>query len=142
MLSKIIIQRRERRRQSSFFLNLTPMIDVMTVLLGVFMMTAPLLTSGLDLNLPQGGKSALSGSDQIIISLSKTGEMYLTDYKLTLQNLLVKVKRLSQANPKSQIVIAADSGVSYGKVVNLMGALRDVGFKNVGLQTQPTISEP
>ncbi|MHA1541268.1 MAG: biopolymer transporter ExbD [Alphaproteobacteria bacterium] len=137
MLSKIITHRRLKRRNKSALLNLTPMIDVMTVLLAVFMVTAPLLTTGMDLELPNGGKSSLSGQNQIIVSVDKRGNLFMSKRKLSLKHVLVKVKSLTKANDKMQIVISADKTVSYGKVISVMGALRDLGLKNVGLQTSP-----
>ncbi|MBN1783451.1 MAG: biopolymer transporter ExbD [Alphaproteobacteria bacterium] len=135
MLSKLRMRRQLRRKQDSIMLNLTPMIDVMTVLLAVFMVTAPLLTSGLDMKLPDGGKSSLSGQDQVVVSITKTGKLYIGERHLALRHVLVKVKSLTQNNPKAQIVLSADRSVPYGTVIKVMGAMRDIGLKNVGLQT-------
>ncbi|MBN2676219.1 MAG: biopolymer transporter ExbD [Alphaproteobacteria bacterium] len=134
MLRKVL-ERRLARRHESILLNLTPMIDVMTVLLAVFMVTAPLLTSGLDMKLPDGGQSVLSGNDRVVISVNQEGQIYVAQRHLALRHMLVKVKSLAQNNPKAQIVIRADDKTSYGKVIRVMGILRDAGFKNVGLQT-------
>lgn len=135
MLSKLKLRRQIRRKQDSILLNLTPMIDVMTVLLAVFMVTAPLLTSGLDMKLPDGGKSSLSGQDQIVVSITKKGKLYMGKRHLALRHVLVKVKSLTESNPKAQIVLSADRNVPYGTVIKVMGAMRDIGLKNVGLQT-------
>ncbi len=135
MLSKIILRRQLKRKQNSVLLNLTPMIDVMTVLLAVFMVTAPLLTSGMDMKLPDGGKSSLSGQEQIVVSITNKGHLYMGKRRLTLKHVLVKIKNLTQNNKKSQIVISADQKVPYGTVIKVMGAFRDLGLKNVGLQT-------
>ncbi len=134
MLSKIILRRQLKRKQNSVLLNLTPMIDVMTVLLAVFMVTAPLLTSGMDMKLPDGGKSSLSGQEQIVVSITNKGHLYMGKRRLTLKHVLVKIKNLTQNNKKSQIVISADQKVPYGTVIKVMGAFRDLGLKNVGLQ--------
>ncbi len=135
MLSKIILRRQLKRKQNSVLLNLTPMIDVMTVLLAVFMVTAPLLTSGMDMKLPDGGKSSLSGQEQIVVSITNKGHLYMGKRRLALKHVLVKIKSLTQNNKKSQIVISADKKVPYGTVIKVMGAFRDLGLKNVGLQT-------
>lgn len=129
---------RLRRRNSDASIQLTPMIDVMTVLLAVFMVTTPMMTTGIDLNLPRAGASAMTGNDHAIqISVDKAGNYYLSEMKLSRDEIVTRAVAMRGENPQLTIMISGDSSADYGAVMSMMGKLKDAGFQKVGLRTQP-----
>ncbi|MDR0449330.1 MAG: ExbD/TolR family protein [Rickettsiales bacterium] len=127
----------KRQRHFDFAFGLVPMIDVMTVLLAVFMVTAPMMTSGIDLDLPKAGRGALSGQDTAAqVSVDKQGRYYLAKSQLKLDALIKRLSAMSKENPKLEVVISGDTNAAYGDVIGLMGALKDAGFSKVGLKTE------
>ncbi len=129
---------RFRRRQSDVGIQLTPMIDVMTVLLAVFMVTTPMMTTGIDLELPRAGVSAMTGADHAIqISVDAKGNYYLAEMKLSRDEIVERAIAMRGENPQLTIMISGDAHADYGAVMSMMGKLKDVGFQKVGLRTQP-----
>ncbi len=128
---------RRRNRNTDVNISLTPMIDIMTVLLAVFMVTTPMLTTGIDLNLPRAGTSALTGNDHAIqISVDATGEYYVGETKLSRDDAVRRVVAMRGENPDLTIMINGDASADYGAVMSIMGKLKDAGFQRVGLRTQ------
>ena len=129
---------RMRRRQSDAGIQLTPMIDVMTVLLAVFMVTTPMMTTGIDLELPRAGASAMTGNDHAIqISVDSNGRYYLSEMQLPREEVVKRAIAMRGENPNLTIMISGDTNADYGAVMAMMGSLKDVGFQKVGLRTQP-----
>ena len=129
---------RLRRRNNDASIQLTPMIDVMTVLLAVFMVTTPMMTTGIDLELPRAGASAMTGSDHAIqISVDERGNYFLSDTKLSRDEIVKRALAMRGENPQLTIMISGDAHADYGAVMSMMGKLKDVGFQKVGLRTQP-----
>ena len=129
---------RFRRRQSDGGIQLTPMIDVMTVLLAVFMVTTPMMTTGIDLELPRAGVSAMTGADHAIqISVDSKGNYYLADTQLSRDEIVKRAIAMRGENPKLTIMISGDANADYGAVMSMMGKLKDSGFQKVGLRTKP-----
>ena len=129
---------RIRRRQSDAGIQLTPMIDVMTVLLAVFMVTTPMMTTGIDLELPRAGVSAMTGNDHAIqISVDARGNYYLAETKLSRDDVVKRAVAMRGENPNLTIMISGDTHADYGAVMSMMGRLKDAGFQKVGLRTQP-----
>ena len=129
---------RLRRRNNDTSIQLTPMIDVMTVLLAVFMVTTPMMTTGIDLNLPRAGASAMTGHDHAIqISVDKNGNYYLSETQLTRDEIVKRAIAMRGENPNLTIMISGDAHADYGAVMSVMGGLKDAGFQKVGLRTQP-----
>ncbi|MCP4394823.1 MAG: biopolymer transporter ExbD [Alphaproteobacteria bacterium] len=127
---------RRRKRGSIDTINMTPMVDVMMVLLIIFMITAPLLTSGISLDLPKVGGKAIQGSDKSLdISVDKDGNIYLGEDEVDLKNLVARLKAMLSANPKMQIIISGDTQSSYGTIMSVMAELKNSGFTKVGLKT-------
>lgn len=118
-------------------INITPMVDVMTVLMAVFMITAPLLTSGVDVDLPQGGKTSLQGKGITIdIAVNKKGEIFIGKSKIpSVDAVKAKLQAMMKENPESSIVISGDKNTNYGYIVSLMAKLKDAGYSKVGLKT-------
>lgn len=122
-------------------INVTPLVDVMLVLLVIFMVTAPMLQQGVDVNLPKASTGSLKGTDeQIVLSLDKDGHIFLgAGNKLSLEELPAKVKAIMEAKKSAgnKIYIKADSELNYGSVMQVFGVLYQSGIDNVGLVTQP-----
>ncbi|MCL1786153.1 MAG: ExbD/TolR family protein [Alphaproteobacteria bacterium] len=128
---------RRNTRNSDATLSLTPMIDVMTVLLAVFMVSMPMLTSGIDLDLPKAGNSSMTGDDRALqISVDKAGRYFLGENQMPRDQVVAKAAAMRAENPKLTIMINGDKGAAYGAVMQMMGALKDAGFQQVGLRTQ------
>ncbi len=128
---------RNRRRNIDASISLTPMIDIMTVLLAVFMVTTPMMTNGIDLDLPRAGHSALTGNDHAIqVSVDRAGNYYLSETQLSVDDVVQRAIAMRGENPQLTIVINGDLSADYGAVMNVMGKLKDAGFQRVGLRTR------
>ena len=119
-------------------INVTPMVDVMLVLLVIFMVTAPLLTSGVPVDLPKTNAGQLKGDDQpLSVSVDKQGKIFIQDTEVSLEELAPRLKAITAAKPDTRIFVKGDSGISYGRVMEVMGQLGAAGFPHVALLTQP-----
>lgn len=128
---------RRRSGISDTGMSLTPMIDIMTTLLAVFMVTTPLMTAGIDIDLPRAGKSAMTGNDHAIqISVDAKGNYYLLDMQLPRDEIVKRAIAMRGENPNLAITLSGDTHADYGAVMSMMGKLKDVGFQRVGLRTQ------
>ncbi|MFQ6696271.1 MAG: ExbD/TolR family protein [Alphaproteobacteria bacterium] len=128
---------RRRSNANDANMSLTPMIDIMTTLLAVFMVTTPLMTSGIDLELPRAGNSAMTGNDHAIqISVDARGNYYLSEQRLSRDEIVKRAIAMRGENPNLAITLSGDTHADYGAVMSMMGKLKDVGFQRVGLRTQ------
>ncbi|MDL2296013.1 biopolymer transporter ExbD [Lachnospiraceae bacterium OttesenSCG-928-E19] len=128
---------RRRSRRTMGEISLTPMIDVMTVLLAVFMVTTPMMTTGIDLDLPRAGKSAVTGHDHAIqISVDNAGRYYLAQTQMSRDEVVKRAIAMRGENADLTIMINGDARADYGAVMSMMGKLKDAGFQKVGLRTQ------
>lgn len=128
---------RRRSGASDANMSLTPMIDIMTTLLAVFMVTTPMMTTGIDIELPRAGTSAMTGNDHAIqISVDARGNYYLLDQKLSRDEIVKRAIAMRGENPNLAITLSGDTHADYGAVMSMMGKLKDVGFQRVGLRTQ------
>ena len=128
---------RRRSNVSDANMSLTPMIDIMTTLLAVFMVTTPMMTTGIDIELPRAGKSAMTGNDHAIqISVDARGNYYLLDTQLPRDEIVKRAVAMRGENPNLAITLSGDARADYGAVMSMMGKLKDVGFQRVGLRTQ------
>lgn len=117
-------------------INVTPMVDVMLVLLVIFMVTAPLMTTGIPLDLPKASNDVLSDANRSLrISVSKDGTVYLGTDPVEVPTLVGRVVEMRNNNPELAVVISGDQVASYGAVMQVMGALKDAGIEKVGLET-------
>ncbi len=118
-------------------INVTPLVDVMLVLLVIFMVTAPMMQQGVEVELPKATTAPLKGSnEQVVLSVSKDGKVYLGDNnEVTLDTLAVKVKAIldTRAQDEKKIYIKGDTGTSYGTVMDVMGRLHEAGIYQIGL---------
>lgn len=128
---------RRRQRNSDVAISLTPMIDVMTVLLAVFMVTTPMMTTGIDLDLPNAGHTTLTGSDHAIqISVDSSGRYFIGQQQLSRDDVVKRAIAMRGENSQLTIMINGDRRADYGAVMSIMGKLKDAGFQRVGLRTQ------
>ena len=118
-------------------INVTPLVDVMLVLLVIFMVTAPIIQQGVEVSLPKVKAAALPGKDeQFVVSITRPGEIYLNDAKLTAAELAEKLRAISNERPDRQVFIRADDQVPYGEVIRTMAAIKAAGIENVGMVTE------
>lgn len=129
-------------------INVVPYIDVMLVLLVIFMMTAPMLTQGIKVDLPEASDKPLSRNEEpLIISVKKDGSYYFNLNKqqkkaITLKALTEQVQKVVRARPSVQVLVEGDRDVSYGRVITLMSYLSSAGVQGVGLVTEPLKGQP
>lgn len=121
--------------------NVTPMVDVMTVLLVVFMVTAPMLQQGVEVNLPKATTAPLKGStEQIVLSVDKDGRVFLgAGNEIQADELPDKMKAIMDTRPAEdrKIYIKADSDLAYGHIMMVMGKLHQAGIEQIGLVSAP-----
>ncbi len=129
--------RRGRRRRQLGEINVTPFVDVMLVLLIVFMVTAPLLTTGVTVDLPQARTSPLPGQDEpIVVSIKADGSVWLQDSALALEDLGPRLAAIRERNPELRVFVRGDRAVDYGRVMAVVGALNQAGIGKVALLTE------
>ena len=118
-------------------INVTPFVDVMLVLLIVFMVTAPLLTVGVKVDLPTTRAATIvDTAEPLEISIDAQGQIYLKETPIELDRLVPRLKAITGSNPDIPIFIRADASVSYGQVMQVLGEISAAGFRKVTLPTQ------
>jgi len=119
-------------------INVTPLVDVMLVLLVIFMVTAPLMLNGIKINLPKTGESnpINLNIEQVILSYSREGEYYLGKQKFLKQEVIGKIKQEFKDKKSDVLFLRADFGLSYGKVAALMSFLKSKGITKIALVTE------
>jgi biopolymer transport protein TolR len=131
--------RRRRRHGIMSEINVTPMVDVMLVLLIIFMVSAPLLTVGVPIDLPQSQAKSLEQDKQpLTVSVNLQGEVFLQDSKIPVDELVAKLKAIteSRGGMEERIYVRGDRKVDYGTVMRVMGRLSSAGFRRVALVTE------
>src|SRR5580693_10182531 len=119
-------------------INMTPFIDVMLVLLIIFMVAAPLLTTGVAVDLPRASATALNVDRKpIAVSLNEQGQLYVMDELTADADLVSKLQAASQSDVDQRIYLRASKAVPYGRVAEIMAAVTSAGFKKVALVTEP-----
>jgi biopolymer transport protein TolR len=117
-------------------INVTPLVDVMLVLLIVFMVAAPLMTVGVPIELPQTKAKPLQGdTEPITISVNAEGKVYLQNTEIGLDTLIPKLEAIAQNGYDERIYVRGDTSVDYGTVMKVMGALNQAGYRKIGLVT-------
>ena len=126
-----------KSRKSISEINVTPFVDVMLVLLIIFMVTAPLLTAGIKINLPESA-SVLKNekNDPVTVSMNSKGEIYIQKKKISPNDLIKKLIALRGQNKDLKIYIKGDKNLNYGKIMDLMSFINKSGFKKVALVTK------
>jgi len=132
---------RRRRYIPIAEINVTPLVDVMLVLLVIFMITAPLLQVGVPVDLPKTSAQQVGGKDEpLIVSVNSKDEVFLGDTKYELKELGDKLKAVHEEKPDQRVFIRGDKTINYGRMMEVMGVVIDSGFRQLGLlgeQAQP-----
>lgn len=133
--------RGRRNRRGSYVpmseINVTPMVDVMLVLLVVFMVSAPLMTVGVPVDLPKTDASQMVGQDEpLVVSVNDKGEVFLQETKITLEQLVPRLVAITQNKKDTRIFVRGDKAIAYGQVMEVMGTVNLAGFTRVALLTQ------
>ena len=131
------MKRKFRNKRTMSEINVTPFVDVMLVLLIIFMVTAPLLSSGIKINLPESS-SVLKNEkkDPVTVSINSKGEIFIQKKKFSKDQLINKLSLLKKNNQNLKIYIKGDKKLDYGKVMDLMNLINQSGFKKVALVTR------
>ena len=118
-------------------INVTPFVDVMLVLLVVFMVTAPLLTVGVSVELPESAAAPIPGQDEpLAVSIDAGGRVFIQDSEVSLETLIPRLQAITQNNPDARIFVRGDKSIDYGRVMEVMGTLNGAGFNRVALITE------
>jgi biopolymer transport protein TolR len=130
-------RRHSRRAAPMSDINVTPMVDVMLVLLIIFMVAAPLLTVGVQVDLPKTKASIIRGEDEpLAITVNAEGQLYLQETEIELEGLLPRLNAITGNNPDVRIFVYGDASVNYGRVMEVMGTINSAGYRKVALVTQ------
>ena len=129
--------RRGGRRQPMSEINVTPFVDVMLVLLIIFMVTAPLLTAGVEVDLPESGAPTLTEQvEPLTISINEEGLVFIQETEVVLDELVPKLLAITERRTDARIFVRGDRAIAYGRVMEVRGAVNGAGFSNVALVTQ------
>jgi biopolymer transport protein TolR len=128
---------RGMRRRTISEINMVPFIDVMLVLLIIFMVTAPMLTSGVPIELPETkGQQLQTNKEPVTISVDKSGKVFIQETEIKIEDLGAKLKAIAKNGVEEQIFIRGDKGIDYGTVMRVMGRVKSAGFTKVSLVTE------
>lgn len=128
----------ERSTDSISQINVTPLVDVMLVLLVIFMVTAPILQQGIAVNLPRVRAGALTGSEeQLVVTVTARGAVALNDVVLKVPQLQEKLGAIVRERPDRKVFLRADAEVRYGEVMKVMASIQEAGVQRLGMVTTP-----
>lgn len=128
--------RNEKRYMSD--INVTPLVDVMLVLLIIFMVTAPMMTQGVEVNLPQTTTQSMkTREDPLILTVNKKGEIFLENHAIKLDELEMKVQTIFKYRRDKEVLLRADKEIPYGFVIKVMAAVKGAGVTKLGMVTEP-----
>ncbi|MGB6229408.1 MAG: biopolymer transporter ExbD [Litorimonas sp.] len=131
-------RRRHRRSRVSSEINVTPLVDVMLVLLIVFMVAAPLLSVGVPIDLPKTDAKALPSTNELLtITVDSEGRVFLQEEEVPIDALVTRLVAVSESGYDERIVMRADKDSNYGAVMQVMARVNAAGFSNLNLQTDP-----
>ena len=119
-------------------INVTPFVDVMLVLLIIFMVTAPLLTVGVQVDLPESAADSLPDDQEpLTLSINSKGEIYIQEHQVTYQKMIPKLLAIAKNRTDTRIYVRGDKTINYGRVLEIMGLLSGSGFTKVALISEP-----
>jgi biopolymer transport protein TolR len=123
-------------------INVTPFVDVMLVLLIIFMVTAPMMIQGLNVDLPEATAKPLdSEKEHLVITINKDHQVYINDFEVTVEFLRDKLIKVLQGRADRDVYLKADKGIPYGMVVQVMAEIKGAGVEQLGMITEPAIIE-
>ena len=118
-------------------INVTPLVDVMLVLLVIFMVTAPMLSQGISVDLPREKGEVRDLNKSLVVTVSRNDRIYLRDKRVSFAGLEERLREINASSPDSEVFIKADRDVMYGTVVKAMAKIRRAGFERLGMVTEP-----
>ncbi len=119
-------------------INVTPFVDVMLVLLIIFMVTAPLMTTGLDVDLPRADAPSMDmPEEQLVLTIDADGKYFINEHEFEWADLEKKIPAIAEANPDQDLFLRADGTIPYAKVAQLMALCTQAGIARMGMITQP-----
>jgi biopolymer transport protein TolR len=125
------------KRQLMSEINITPFVDVMLVLLVVFMVTAPMMISGINVDLPKAASSPLSGGDEpLTITVTNKETIHIQDIAIEPKDLVKKLEAITKAKKDSRILVRGDKNVNYGVIMSVVGSINEAGYSHISLVTQ------
>jgi biopolymer transport protein TolR len=123
-------------------INVTPLVDVMLVLLVIFMVTAPIIQQGVQVNLPQAKAGAIPGTEELlVVTVSKNGKIYLNDNEVSSAELGEKLRAVRKLQSDKQVYLRADQDVRYGVVMKTIAEIKQAGIERLGMVTRPGSEE-
>lgn len=119
-------------------INVTPLVDVMLVLLIIFMVTAPMMMQGVNVALPQTTSKPLTAEkDHLTVTIDRGQQVFINDYKVALEALQAKMEKILEGRPDQKVYLRADSSVPYGVVVRVISQIKNAGVEKLGMVTEP-----
>jgi biopolymer transport protein TolR len=135
--------KRRTRSQNFSEINITPMVDVMLVLLVIFMVAAPMMTTGVTVDLPETSASPIPGQDEpLAVSVTADGKIFIQKTQVALKDLQDKIKAVTGEKKDTRIFVRGDRSVDYGKIMQVVGAINEAGFSKVALITDTATPAP
>jgi biopolymer transport protein TolR len=123
-------------------INVTPLVDVMLVLLVIFMVTAPIIQQGVQVNLPQAKAGAIPGTEELlVVTIAKNGKVYLNDNPMSVAELGDKLRAIRKLQKDKQVYLRADQDVRYGLVMKTIAEIKQAGIERLGMVTRPSADE-
>ena len=130
-----------RRRRFMAEINVIPLVDVVLVLLVIFMVTAPMLYLGMDINLPRSSSNTIKPEERVVLTVERDRRVYVDKELIPLAQLQQKMDALHRKNPEVSVFLRADQDVPYGMVVQVMDGIKKAGIVKLGMVTDPVIEE-
>jgi biopolymer transport protein TolR len=119
-------------------INVTPLVDVMLVLLVIFMVTAPMMQQGVQVNLPKANTKAMSALEEtVVVTVDKSGKVFINKDEVPASDLRGRLSTMFAAREKKEVFLKADAGVPYGEVVRAMADIKGAGIERLGMVTEP-----
>ena len=136
--SKFLFKKNNVNNKSFSQINVTPFVDVMLVLLIVFMITAPLLTVGVQVDLPESSADSLPDDQEpLTLSINSKGEIFIQEHQVSYQKMIPKLLAIAKNRTDTRIYVRGDKNINYGRVLEVMGTLSGAGFSKVALISEP-----
>lgn len=143
-----VIQKSVRRGKRRTFragsdVNITPLVDVMLVLMIIFMVTAPMMTVGVPVDLPKTQAAQMNDqADPIVVSMNSEGKIFLQETEMTMEMLIGRLSAITGNNPDAKVYVRGDQKLAYGKVMEIMGAISSAGYTKVSLIAEMPAGQP